>query len=323
MRPSLLTIGLIGACATPPEECAAPEIEVSPADGVNDAFILDPVTARLDPPMADAQLAVEGVAGVSSVDAEGVVTFTPDGPLEPLTAYTATLSWCDASTSWTFMTSALGMPLDEPEALDGAVFRVQPWDAEWIEPANANGVVTLLGEPTAFLLRVDFLGDNALGFTAGVADPDAEDAQDLCLPTAALPDAALVGAIFSAPAGGGTVDAELDWGGAPLPIDGLRFDGVFTADGGAWARGSLAGELQVSGLATALGEVELGEAEVCSQLAGFGVDCQPCTSGEGQCLPFHLERVSAERVGAAFAEVDVRGCDPGCPEAADNPECEG
>lgn len=202
--------------------------------------------------------------------------------------------------------AAPAAPLEDPAALDGGVFSVQPWDATWVLPENANGLLNLLDEPTPLLLEAHLDSAGALSFLVGA---QADFGQDVCLPTTELPTASLAAdPWFEA----GPADATLPWGGAQVELEALHFTGRFTPDGHDWDAGTLSGTLHAESLAPAF---QLEEGQVCGAFAGFGVDCEPCADGRADCLPFQLEDMSAERIYADPLEVvERRGCHEACDE---------
>lgn len=200
--------------------------------------------------------------------------------------------------------AAIAAPLEDPASLSGGVFEVRPWDATWVLPENANGLLNLLAEPTALLLEASVDGGDLSFFVGG----QTHFGQDLCLPTTELPTASLAGdPWFEA----GPVDSTLAWGGAQVEVEALSFTGRFQPDGHSWDAGTLSGVVHAESLGPAF---NLEASEVCEAYAAFGVDCQPCEDGRADCLPFQLTDVSAERVYADPLEPVARH---GCHEACD------
>ncbi|MCB9746128.1 MAG: hypothetical protein H6740_26365 [Alphaproteobacteria bacterium] len=316
----LLSIACTGKSAPAVDssvDCAAP-LSVYPVDGQTDAYVGDIVYAQLDGPAADATLSVGDVPGQSSVEAlslaggaEGsLVRFTPDARLSPSTEYTATLSWCDRETSWSFRTSALGAPLEDPESLDGQVYRLSPWSGEFLEPENYNQLVNLFAEPPSYLLELHVGEAGALSVRVATEAP--AGGQDLCYPTADLtmhldPDPHLEY---------GPTDTPLYWGPAEWQLEALRFTGSFVSDGSALAEAAASGVVHLEDLTAGLPDTA--GLDACELAIGFGLSCQPCEDGREDCLPFSVIRMTAPAVTQSPLEVVERyGCHEACPEACD------
>ncbi len=151
-----------------------------PASGAADHYYMDPIEFYLSDVDASATVSSE-IAGTTSVSEDGkTVTFTPDAPLSPSTAYSVTLDYCGGAAELSFTTSALGTEIADPNTLVGKTYNVNLADANIVSPA---GVGSILGSvlTTPILIGVISAGSSlemigAIGVEGGTTQDSAPPA---------------------------------------------------------------------------------------------------------------------------------------------------
>jgi hypothetical protein len=221
------------------------------------------------------------------------------GHLRPLHTYSVRVDIGNSSLSWSFTTSAVGLPVVDPGSLQGRTYAVSFADARSPDqPALAALLSSVVG-PT-WLWQVD-LGSGDLDFNYGLGMEDDADGlgQDLCTPTALV--------------GGGDAAVGLDsnpyFASAPgdfvLWLDGqaLEFeegwvDGDFLPDGSGLVEVGYRGWLRVESLAPLLGD------DACALLSSRAdLVCGACPSGEGDCAFVDVGGVTGAETSFELAPV--------------------
>lgn len=269
------------------EPCLVRLVHTVPDDGATDHYWRDPVSFELSRPDATASIAAP-VAGTTTVE-DSRLTFTPDAPLAPSTAYTFTIAGCFGSYDLDFVTSSYGAALST--AVEGRSYVLDLSSGTITEPEN-------IGELLASYITTDLL--------LGVVDDDGS-ALDLRFAMAvegASPPEQDMDA--------GTVDLVADASGSPyfelsgesttVSISGTTIDlsdievsGTFAADGSDIGGLRLSALVDTRGLAPLIGE-DAAPDEMCDLLAGLGVSCVACPDGDEFCTPFTVENVPAPEV---------------------------
>ena len=122
--PHLSFLLLVAACGdkTPVDTsaCTVAVDETFPAEGATDAYIGGRIEFRLSDDDASATVTLADASGADvpgdlafNADQDAVF-FTPTTPLQPLSSYTATLTWCGGQSTLGFTTSDLGQAAPPP-----------------------------------------------------------------------------------------------------------------------------------------------------------------------------------------------------------------
>jgi len=180
--------------------------------------------------------------------------------------------------------------------------------ATWVQPAGVGALLTsqLEGDINITLTDHDSSSIKAVGaIFEGVE-------QDFCEPTVDFPEADFDDPGFVV----GPGDISVDMQGISIEINNLYMSGMFASDCSWVGRGEVEGEVDARQLAPAMADL-LGTndpEEICALLAGFGVECQPCsTDGEPLCMTVELEDlVGVEQDGIEVECVALENCHPKC-----------
>jgi Bacterial Ig-like domain len=295
-----------------------------PTAGATDAAVTTNIEWNLsdDDPSASASLR-DGdgalVPGVSSWDSgHQRVTFDPDGALSPSSSYRAELEYCAGTAEFSFVTFAMGGPVD-PETIVGGAYVLDFYSGRISEPAGVGEL--LLAQLDALpILAVDSVDGVSIMLSGGTSDSHGR-AQDTCLPTLSFPNGDYSAApTFSA----GPQDTTLG-ASTVIPLTQVTVSGTFAADGESIGGVHTSGEIDARQLTTSLGDM-LGTddpAVVCDLFAGFGATCAPCASdGASYCLPVDADAMTATRLAEPLVVVDQANCHPDCAASVDNPDCD-
>jgi hypothetical protein len=319
---------LLAACsgdAAPTDDTAAVTCTVTvkesvPEQGATDAYYRGAVEWRLSDP--DPLATVEAsFAGTLSRSEDGeVLSYVPDAPLTPNTAYSATLSYCGGTEDLSFTTSADGAPVTD---VDGLLNRTYSFDlaaARIVSPEGMNLVLSSVPQQPLLIGVVAIDGDTLDLIEGGsVVDGDVQ-AQDYCLATTDLPGAAFAESpYFRLEADTATVSV----GGAPVTVTGMVITGTFAADGTYLAGGTLSGLLDTRNMGVLVGDVGNPSA-ACDLMVQAGIRCGDCPDGGRYCLDLVADQILApELPGFTMAGVDGVGCE-GCADGppADDAVCE-
>jgi hypothetical protein len=306
---------------------------LSPAsDGQSDFYFRDEISFEINQgedealiTLADAQ--GEPITGTTWVDpvtlTEGWtrLVFTPDGPLAPSTAHTATLSYCGGSPAVDFSTSALGTPMENPEVISGRIFEIDLATARVTQPSQvAQALLTLVDH--SLMVSVDHADLNGLELTIAAAQR-VTGIQDTCIPTLNMEvEGDLAGPpTFSV----GPVDFEFDLAGYAVTLFDATVDATFAADGSYFAGGRLSGTLDARDIVDALagrGVLPIEDADaICEVITQVGLACTPCADGEDLCLNIEVEQVQGELTEHRIEVIADFDCHEGCEDACENEDC--
>jgi len=300
-------------------DCDVTVDETIPAANATDAYYRNAIEFKLSDPDATAVLSVDGVDGTSTLsEDQETVVFTPSSPLSSSTAYTATLDYCRSEpASIGFTTSELGGSVD-PSSLIGRAYALDLSSGRIVIPEGVGEILGAYLEYTIFLSVTDAGSD--LSMIGALANEDDTSAQDYCAPTLDFPVADFSEAPYFQI---GPETTTLAVAGFAITIDDLLVSGDFAPDG-TWVGGAqLAGSIDTRPLVALLDDdPEAGEDTVCELVAGFGVECIPCSDGDSFCLDLLvLDLVAEEAGGLAVEEIAAEDCHASCPDSVSNPEC--
>ena len=275
------------------EPCRVRLVDTVPDDGAVDHYWRDPVSFELSREDTTATI-VAPVAGTTTVDGS-VLTFTPDAPLDPSTAYTFTIEGCFGAENLNFTTSAYGTSLST--TLEGRSYALDVASGNITEP---EGVGSILASyiTTGLLLGVVDDDGASLGLRFAVAVEGASPPeQDMDVGTLDL-TADATGSPFFELSG---ESATLTLADATLDLSDIEVSGTFAGDA------SEIGGLRLSALVDTRGLVPLVDesgdpAAVCDLFASFGVSCVTCPDGQDYCTTFTVEGVPAYEVSGLSVE---------------------
>ena len=302
-----------------PCECNVIIDETFPSAGAGDAFFASPIEFHLSDPDPTAALTVSGVDGASALDEdEDRVIFTPDAPLSPLTAYSATLDYCGGCQQATvdFTTSEVGEVVG-PMMLDNRAYRLGLESGRVLVPEGVGDILlTYLGEASV-LVGVRSADEAWVRMIGAVASSEEPEVQDFCLPTLDFPDAGFGdNPLFQI----GPETTELAVAGLTIRVEDLHVSGAFSPDADYLAGARLAGRVDTRGLGELIDEAS-GDGAVCDLVSGCGVTCVPCGDGAPYCLELDIADMTAEIVPGMLYEVEQEDCHEQCEASTDNPEC--
>jgi hypothetical protein len=298
---------------TNPNACANTISDTFPADGATDAFYKTNVEFTLLTAEASATITVTGpsgdVAGSTAVEGNTVV-WTPDGDLDPSTAYEATLTYsCDPATVG-FSTSDVGTPAATAD-IDGGVYSLPLTEGRFVEPPGIGEIIGGLIAVTV-LIETSLEGTdlNMMGALALDTDPNA---QDMCTETIDFPQAAdfSQNPFFTV----GPDNTVISVAGFDVAIDDLAISGAFSPNGDRIAGAALSGSIDTRPLVPLVAEGQ-GDSGVCDLVGGFGISCIACSDGTGDfCLALEVEDMTALKAGG----VDLLPVT--ADDVANNPAC--
>jgi hypothetical protein len=288
--------GDVAATNTCPDGAEITISNTYPTSDATNFYILDSVEFTLSAEDPAAALTLTGpdgeVAGTSAVNGTKV-TFTPDAPLAPSSAYTASLSYCNSEdpVDVGFSTSALGEALTTD--ITGKAYAVDLASGNFVQPP---GIGSLLGGLFAnnILIGITTANETTLEVMGAISTEGTTD-QDMCNETFAdFPAADFSNQpLFEIPEG----DVTLAVAGYTATIYSLSVSGTFAADGTYFGGGELKGELDARQLVDIVGGLMDGVEsadDVCGLVAGFGVSCGECSSdGAAYCVTLEVNRLVA------------------------------
>ncbi len=291
-----------------PVECTNSISETFPSDAESEAFYKTSVEFKLVTAETDATISVTDsagadVAGTTEVDGT-TVRFTPSTGFASGETYTATLDYSCADATISFSTDpAVGTPIADPSTLVGNVYTLPLTEGRFVEPP---GVGDLLGGllTVNVLIEVAEASATEIRMMGAISMDGNPNAQDLCTETIDFPTAAdFSGNPFFAI---GPEDTTLNVSGVSVTVDDLSITGAFSNDGTSMEGASLAGVIDTRPLEPLVG------ADACELLAGFGIPCIPCPSGDGDfCLALEVQDMTAVQVNGldlvprSQAEIDA------------------
>jgi len=295
-----------------PPECDLGIDETWPEDGATDAYYRTSVVFELDDPdtMVTPSISLASELGTIDGDSalsedEETVTFTPAAPLDPQTAYAATLTSCRGEATIEFTTSELGLPLQADPT--GVTWSVDLTQGRVLKPEGVGDIIFELGVPPV-LVEVQ-RADDELELMGAIALEDGS--QDPCTPTIPFPIAAFDDSpFFDVPASLVTLEVA----GMVLPVHEFVLEGTIAPDATWFGGAVIGGELDARELADLIDEVDTPE-DLCNLTASFGAPCQPCsTDGEEYCLEVLVDSLVGEQVAVDLEEIIDPSTDPDCAE---------
>lgn len=302
------------------ETCEVTVAGTLPASGTEQMY-RDPFGFELSAPDPSAVLSTD-VPGHQEVSEDGLtVTWVPDAPLAPSTPYTASLSWCGGTEDLSFSTSALGTPLNDPQALVGQVYELDLPHANIVSPAGLGGILgPMLAVVLAEVVSVSETDLDVLGAVAVTgSDPAVED---YCTPTIDFPPGDFAEQPFFHL---GPADVDLVVSGAIVTVGDLEISGTFSSDGTYFGGGVFSGLVDTRPLSL-VQNPEGDGSDLCVLVSGLGIECAACpTDGAAFCLSLLADGITAQaRADADVTEVLGYNCE-GCAEGPPAPDatCEG
>jgi hypothetical protein len=292
---------------------------VFPEDGETAAFYRNPVevTFVLPDPTAEISLEASGTAVVGSTTfsaSNDVAIFTPDEPLEPDTAYDATVTWCDGSFAWSFTTDSFGNPVTDPKGLVGRTYTLSLSAGRWVEPAGAGAYLAKVF-PTNVLAMVTDVGTDTISMRLTLAQTGDTAAQDTCVPTQDAPPADFSEDPFFAI---GPTDITMSADKLTFTIHDLILSGAFAADGTAIGGVVFGGHVDMREVGPALG---MSGDKICAFGSALGFECTACSDGEDLCLGILVDSMVATGVDETLRQITDLNCDVECAASADNKDC--
>jgi hypothetical protein len=289
------------------ETCDTVIDATSPFPGQTDAYWRAPLFFTFSAP--DPTATVEApFPGTQRWDDTGtVLTFTPDAPLSPATAYTVGVEFCGGTPEIPFSTSAYGQPIADPAALVGQTWALDLGGGRFVE---GDGIAAPLSSffDRSVLFQVTTLGAAGLGLRVGVSgSTPAQGSQDECFGTVDL-------------SGVDTSEApyfELDvhdfvfgaWEG-DLALIGFRLEGTIAPDGTTVGGVAYSVVVPVSQLGAIFDYNDVDE--TCELIEDRGVPCEACPDGrDDMCVTISADQLEATPVDIDLVEIGAApgGCD--------------
>jgi hypothetical protein len=279
--------------------CRVTVRSTTPVRGSRNAYYRSPVSFELS--AADATATIDApVGGVTTVSSDGeTVTFTPDSPLDPLTAYTFTLRWCGGESGLSFTTSELGSPLASVTSVEGRTYAFDLTTGLYVEPAGIGAVLASYFTQQVLLgvLEADSVSIDLRTSLAREGAWPAE--QDTCTPSNDVDAADFSGQPWFA---AGPMELVPVVAGFEVPLEDVTVEGTFAADGSYIGGGILTGMLDTRPLAPLVDDSG-DEAAICNLAVSFGVTCVPCPDdGVPYCLSMRIEGLSGTEADGPLVE---------------------
>ena len=146
-------------------------------------FVFDGIDEDATISLADAAgTAVDG----SQAWADNRLSFTPAAPLTNSTEYSATLEHCGGESTISFVTGALGAPLDEDVDLVGNTYVINLDDANFVKPAGVGGLLLGLLEQH-ILLGVTEVTEDEIKMMGAISKDKPSTDQNTCDPSITFP----------------------------------------------------------------------------------------------------------------------------------------
>ena len=302
------------------ETCNVEITETLPTAGGTDACYDSAIEFEIAQGDPDAVISLEdgsgaAVPGTTNANADGTfVTFVPDAPLAPSSAYTATLTYCLGTETLAFTTSVYGEPLVDANGLLDNVYVIDLSDPNQARFSKPAGVSSILQTQLTRLIALQVIAPTSstvVSMRLAVLD-DSDAAQDLCVPTVDFDNGTLTGPTFQI----GPKDVTLFVAGDAVDIGNLEASGPFAPDGSSFGCAGFTGLVDTRPLVSLLGDTDSPDDFICTLVAGYGAACVPCRDGEPLCLDLEVDHAFGtlnETIKiVAVTEADVKN----------NPECE-
>jgi len=276
--------------STSTDDCDGEILEFFPSDGNPSVYFRTAIEFTLEQTRGNETITVSQganeVPGTTTVD-DNRVSFTANTNLDPNTAYSVTLNWCNGPTTTGWTTSDVGDPVDTA-AIVGRVFEIDIGQGRFATPAGIGPLIQQqLEEPV--LIGADRLVGNDLEMRA--APGNGAGQQDLCNTSVEfpLPTPFDTNPYFDTGAG-----SDLIWEieGIEIVVEGPRFTGAYDAYGAEIHGVTLDGILDtrdIGGLVGATGD----DNALCDLVVTFGVSCFACTDGQPFCLDMTVDNMTA------------------------------
>lgn len=291
----------------PPNE-APLVVALDPEPGTDTHHYRTPVVVTFDLPSGGAAVSLYDTSGYAlpltqRFNDEGTqLTAQPSQWLLPGAEYTVSVDVGEASLEYTFVTSAIGSPLQSGADVGSSTYAIDFSTAESSPSPSLAALMGTLGEQAAWMWQVDFDStDQAFGVTAGLGAYDDADGlyQDLCTATEVLATSdnpvELADPYFASAPGAMTISVD----GVPLRFEQAWFDGDFVPDGTSMVEMGFYGWLQADSV-----EAISGPGEGCVWLNELlGLNCEPCPSYDGECTWVEVTGLDAGRVTLGVDEV--------------------
>lgn len=295
----MLLLSALIACDGADHESAEPTCDVTYSVSVDDGATgvpgNAPVSVTLSGP--DDSATISGsVAGTTARSADGLtLTWTPDVPIDPLTAVSLDVETCAGSSTVHYTTADLGGPLDAGVDLTGTGFLVDLAAGRIVQPATGDALFSMLASVgTELLLGVTAASQTTLDYRLAVA---ADHTQDLCSRTLDLSGGTLDRGWF----GFGPAAATFYVYDNTVQLEDLAFGGAVRADGSgidaAWVRGWVGVEPLAATYAG--GDID----QACTFFGDLGAPCVPCPESDGQCLAIEVTDLSGAATGTPVEPV--------------------
>lgn len=260
--------------SSPPSLC--PEVvSVWPETGAVDVYPRTNLRFTLSQADESARI-VTDLPGYELVEAKGQVhRWILTEALAPLTPYNIVIEGCFGRAENHFVTSDLGAPLQDPELLVGAAYRIDL--SAGIAENPATGLLLGQTEDPIWLVveRVEgpALGLSGVGsIVGGTCSLGQQDA------------------IFQGNPYFVTIPGDLE---VRPRIEQLQLSGTFTADGSRIEGLHARGRLDVRDISRLLPEYT--PEGFCGLLQGFQLSCVPCSDGAVNCVDIEASLIPAER----------------------------
>ena len=284
--------------------CDVGIVATDPADGSTGHHYREPIAFTLDA-VDDTANVFSDVAGETSFADDGLtVLFTPSQPLEPNQEYTVTLDYCRAEAPVRFTTSAFGAPMDDPNALAGAGWSLDPAEGRYLD---GEGVGEVMSNVFGRHIMVEVLAYNggSMDIRAAVSETGGGD-QELCRRTndiAGLDTSNLPYFRFEAD------ELSFDAYETGLNLLDFHIDGTFSSDGTQIEGATFGFRARINELAPILNQ---DADELCELAEQLGVSCEVC--GGQTCIAVSADRLSGVALTVPLVEVLSEDISPDCVE---------
>jgi len=162
-------------------DCDVQVVDTVPSNGAGNVYHRDAVTFTLTSPDPTAVVFAD-FPGTQSVSDDGLtISYVPDRPLEPDTAYKVGLDYCYAQPEIRFTTSELGEPLESDLELLGVSWIVNPVGGDYLEGSGFASIMASVFDRDLVVQVIDVDGAD-LTMRLGVADESGSE-QDECFRT--------------------------------------------------------------------------------------------------------------------------------------------
>ncbi len=317
MLRALPLIVLAVACEPPPTDDSTPPDTEScetaiestwPEQGATDAYWLDSIEFVLDEPDASATI-VTDIAGQQTVSDDGLsITYQPDEPLTPDTAYEVDLDYCRGTASIGFTTSSYGQPVDDPAALLGQTWSYDLRDARFYQAGYLGELLQTFAERVGLVSVVGVSG-GTVDLRLAVADDNDPPGQDYCARTIDVPGVDFTAAPFLA---FGPTAIEFNAYLGTIVLHEMMVETTVAPDGGSLGGMVLEAVIDVRSVAEAV-DMEL--TELCDLLEVYGAPCSACPEdGEPYCASTAADRLEAPGVSVTLEPIAEAYADPRCEE---------